>query len=122
MQFVEATHIVDILREAGPDGLNVADIAKKVTEIRKGPNDSTDIAEIEPSKISTSIILPLVGAILNVPLIGHILRLLATNHWIRELKPDVFTNNRISSLLDSGKSVEQLKNQFVPFRYRVFPC
>ena len=41
---------------------------------------------------------------------GHLLRLLATHHWIREVKPDVFTNNRLSSYIDSGKSFDQLKN------------
>ena len=40
--------------------------------------------------------------------IGRVLRLLATHHIFREVSPDVFTNNRISSLLDTGKSVEEL--------------
>lgn len=44
---------------------------------------------------------------------GHVLRLLATFHWIREVTPDVFTNNRLSSYIDSGKSAEQLKNACV---------
>lgn len=37
------------------------------------------------------------------------LRLIATFHWVREVKPDVFANNRLSSFMDSGKSTEQLK-------------
>ncbi|KAF9462557.1 hypothetical protein BDZ94DRAFT_1309633 [Collybia nuda] len=41
--------------------------------------------------------------------LAHILRLLATHHILRERKPNVFTANRISSLLDSGKSVSQLR-------------
>ena len=45
--------------------------------------------------------------------VGHILRALATNHWMREVRPGVFANNRVSSLLDSGKTVEQLKNSYV---------
>jgi hypothetical protein len=40
---------------------------------------------------------------------AHILRLLATHHILREVSPDVFTLNRISSLVDSGKSFAELK-------------
>ena len=39
---------------------------------------------------------------------AHILRLLSTHHILRELTPDVFANNRISALMDSGKKVEEL--------------
>ena len=41
-------------------------------------------------------------------LLARILRLLATNHIFTEVSPDVFTNNRLSSVLDTGKSVEEL--------------
>lgn len=41
------------------------------------------------------------------------MRLLATHHITRELRPDVFTNNRISSLIDTGKQVEDLFQTFV---------
>ncbi|KIM80118.1 hypothetical protein PILCRDRAFT_535803 [Piloderma croceum F 1598] len=41
--------------------------------------------------------------------IGRILRCLATNHIFREIAPDVFANNRISSALDTGKSVAAIK-------------
>jgi hypothetical protein len=39
---------------------------------------------------------------------ARVLRLLATNHIFTEVSPDVFTNNRLSSVLDTGKSVEEL--------------
>ena len=39
---------------------------------------------------------------------ARILRLLATNHIFIEMTPDVFSNNRLSSVLDTGKSVEEL--------------
>ena len=39
---------------------------------------------------------------------ARILRLLATNYIFTEVTPDVFANNRLSSTLDSGKSVEEL--------------
>ncbi|KAF6752864.1 hypothetical protein DFP72DRAFT_442350 [Ephemerocybe angulata] len=40
--------------------------------------------------------------------LAHILRLLATHHIFKEVSPDVFGLNRISSLIDSGKNVDQL--------------
>ena len=44
----------------------------------------------------------------HCPLAGHVLRLLATHHVTKEVRPDVFANNRISSAMDSGKSIEEL--------------
>jgi hypothetical protein len=44
---------------------------------------------------------------------GRILRYLATNHIFRELSPDIFANNRASSVLDTGKSVVALKAECV---------
>jgi hypothetical protein len=40
------------------------------------------------------------------------LRLLATNHIFIEVSPDVFAINRLSSVLDSGKSVDELLARF----------
>jgi hypothetical protein len=40
---------------------------------------------------------------------GRVLRYLATNHIFREVSPDVFANNRISSVLDTGKSVATIQ-------------
>lgn len=39
----------------------------------------------------------------------HTLRALATFHWINEINPDVYSNNRLSSFIDSGKSTAELK-------------
>ena len=36
---------------------------------------------------------------------ARILRFLATNHWFTEVAPDVFANNLLSSLLDTGKEI-----------------
>ncbi|KAG5336711.1 Sterigmatocystin 8-O-methyltransferase [Termitomyces sp. J132] len=41
--------------------------------------------------------------------IARILRFLATRHVFREAKPNVFANNRISSLLSKNKSVVEIK-------------
>ncbi|KAM6503651.1 S-adenosyl-L-methionine-dependent methyltransferase [Amanita muscaria] len=40
--------------------------------------------------------------------LARCLRYLATYHIYKELEPDVFTNNRISSVLDTGKSVKEI--------------
>ncbi|VDC00539.1 unnamed protein product [Peniophora sp. CBMAI 1063] len=52
----------------------------------------------------------LIGKRINVDAsrTSHILRLLATQHILREVKPDVFALNRVSALLDSGKPFEAL--------------
>ncbi|KAF9261937.1 S-adenosyl-L-methionine-dependent methyltransferase [Marasmius fiardii PR-910] len=38
--------------------------------------------------------------------LSRLLRVLATNHFYREVTPDVFANTRISSILDTGKPSE----------------
>ncbi|SJL09409.1 uncharacterized protein ARMOST_12787 [Armillaria ostoyae] len=40
--------------------------------------------------------------------LARMLRLLATEHIFKEVTPDVFAHNRISSLLDTGKLVDKL--------------
>lgn len=40
--------------------------------------------------------------------LARILRQLATNHVFKEIAPNVFAHNLISSVLDSGKEVEDL--------------
>lgn len=42
--------------------------------------------------------------------LAHIFRLLATHHIIREREPNIFTLNRLSSIVDSGKSTDELKD------------
>ncbi|KAJ7595679.1 hypothetical protein C8J56DRAFT_883856 [Mycena floridula] len=43
--------------------------------------------------------------------LAHLLRLLATRHIFREVSPNVFANNRLSSIIDTGKSFEELKKK-----------
>ncbi|KAJ7849664.1 hypothetical protein B0H14DRAFT_2356076, partial [Mycena olivaceomarginata] len=43
----------------------------------------------------------------------HILRLLATHHILREAAPDVFTADRISSLIDAGEPLRELVAKYV---------
>ncbi|KAI5117485.1 hypothetical protein M0805_009548 [Coniferiporia weirii] len=39
--------------------------------------------------------------------LARVLRFLATNHWFREVAPDVFAHNLLSSLLDTGKEITE---------------
>ncbi|KAF5365406.1 hypothetical protein D9757_011662 [Collybiopsis confluens] len=73
---VAEASITEIIREAGPQGCHVDDIAKK-------------------NGMSA----------LNI---ARVLRPLATQHIFREVSPNVFANNRISILLDTGKSYEEI--------------
>ncbi|KAI0265261.1 S-adenosyl-L-methionine-dependent methyltransferase [Russula aff. rugulosa BPL654] len=66
-------HVAEILRDAGPKGKHVSEIAKPT--------------KVHPGKLA------------------RILRLLGTNYIFTEVSPDVFANNRLSSVLDTGKSV-----------------
>ncbi|OSC97041.1 S-adenosyl-L-methionine-dependent methyltransferase [Trametes coccinea BRFM310] len=92
MRFLEEAHVVEILREASPDGLRVGDIHRAIIDLR--PEASRpDPTVFTPSRL------------------GHILRLLATAHWLREVAPDRFANNRRSSYVDSGKSLKQLREE-----------
>lgn len=53
LQFLEASNIVEILREAGPSGLHVKEIAHKASELRRQKNDAEpESIEFDPSKIS----------------------------------------------------------------------
>ncbi|KAJ3569053.1 hypothetical protein NP233_g5308 [Leucocoprinus birnbaumii] len=76
MRLFEASHVPEILREAGPAGLHVNIISKK-----------NGVDKIK---------------------LAHILRLLATHHIVRELSPDVFALNRISSTIDTGKDLRDI--------------
>lgn len=46
-----------------------------------------------------------IADILNL---ARILRILAAYHIFTEIAPDIFAHNRISSALDTGKSVEEI--------------
>ncbi|KAH9994290.1 S-adenosyl-L-methionine-dependent methyltransferase [Russula vinacea] len=71
-----STHVAEVLRDAGPKGKHVLEIAQPT--------------KVHPVKLA------------------RVLRLLATSHIFKEVSPDVFANNRLSSALDTGKSVEEL--------------
>ncbi|KAH9993417.1 hypothetical protein BJV77DRAFT_366374 [Russula vinacea] len=76
MKTAISTHVAEILRDAGPKGKQVLEIAQPT--------------KVHPGKLA------------------RVLRILATNHIFKEVSPDIFANNRLSSALDTGKSVEEL--------------
>ncbi|KAJ7496660.1 O-methyltransferase [Mycena latifolia] len=78
----------EIIREAGPQGCHVDEIAKKngMDPITIGNNPPTTLLH------SADDIIP-----------ARVLRPLATQHIFREVSPNVFAHNRISILLDTGK-------------------
>jgi hypothetical protein len=55
-----------------------------------------------------------------VPLSAHtarILRYLASRHVFTEVTPDVYANNRISSILAKAKPLEELKKEYVNYNH-----
>ena len=53
MQFLEATHTVEILREAGPDGLHVNELARRIDKVlASGQNGTASAGLVDPDKLS----------------------------------------------------------------------
>jgi hypothetical protein len=93
MRLLEASHTVEILRDAGPDGMHVKDIAERNgAESGKLGAYFSFLVRLSSFSFADARSHP-----------AHILRLLATHHILLERTPDVFATNRISSLVDSGK-------------------
>jgi hypothetical protein len=105
IRILEASHIVEILREAGAPGLHIKSISEQ--------------SGIEASKLGQSLAAAIHMASTYALSLAHILRLLATHHILREVTPDVFATNRISSLIDSGKSTRELSEFQASGRYVV---
>jgi hypothetical protein len=108
-----STHVAEILRDAGPQvpfrffvalpvPLNLTLWLLRVYTHERSPSRRAFILksfvsiEIERN-VSTH----------SVPS-ARVLRLLATNHIFIEVSPDVFAKNRLSTVLDTGKPVEEL--------------
>ncbi|KIK56925.1 hypothetical protein GYMLUDRAFT_75954 [Collybiopsis luxurians FD-317 M1] len=53
--------------------------------------------------------------------IARILRLLTNNHIFREVSPDVFASNRLSSVLDTGKPAKEVVSQSLAERHAGTP-
>ncbi|PPQ95286.1 hypothetical protein CVT26_014860 [Gymnopilus dilepis] len=88
------SNVTEILREGGPDGVHINDIGAKNGQ--------------DPQKIGGVVYLVQCTASLNRSDLGRFLRMLANNHIYREVRPDVFANTRISSMLDTLKASEEI--------------
>ncbi|KAH8111778.1 S-adenosyl-L-methionine-dependent methyltransferase [Phellopilus nigrolimitatus] len=69
------------------EAANIAEIIRPVGSKGMHVNDIAAKSNTDPKKLS------------------RVLRYLATNHWFREVNPDIFAHNLLSSLLDTGKEV-----------------
>lgn len=56
--------------------------------------------------------------VLTILFTARLLRYLATKLVFREVRPDTFANNRISSVFDTGKSTDTLRLRYVPYDHR----
>ncbi|KAF7333316.1 putative S-adenosyl-L-methionine-dependent methyltransferase [Mycena venus] len=92
---VAESSTAEIIREAGPQVLKfLATWSRRATPTFNRGCHINDIAKkngMDPTKIA------------------RVLRPLATQHIFRELSPDVFAHNRISALIDTGKSFEAIQ-------------
>ncbi|KAJ6576453.1 O-methyltransferase-domain-containing protein [Mycena vulgaris] len=70
--------VPEILRDAGPEGLHVVDIVQKS------------------------------GSGVDSDKLARIMRYLANSHFYREVKSDVFAHTMTSSILDTGKSIQEI--------------
>ncbi|KAF9235949.1 hypothetical protein BU15DRAFT_50734, partial [Melanogaster broomeanus] len=86
LRLVEHLHIAEILRESDAErqqGLHITDITNVI-------HAHTSSDYVDPTNLV------------------HALRLLSTHHIFRETAPDTFAITRVASLLDSGKSVQDV--------------
>ncbi|KAF8992612.1 O-methyltransferase [Cyathus striatus] len=87
LRVAENLNIPEILRDADPNGMHVIEIGMKVG--------------VDHNKMGRFISYSLKPAMIAY-FAARILRVLTTHHIFQEIKPDVFTNNRISSFFDTG--------------------
>ncbi|PAV21548.1 S-adenosyl-L-methionine-dependent methyltransferase [Pyrrhoderma noxium] len=83
---VEELNVAEIIRSEGEKGMHVKDILARCH------------LKVDPKKLT------------------RILRFLATNHWFREVSPNIFAHNLLSSLLDTGK--DPLTPSFTQTKHR----
>jgi hypothetical protein len=114
---VNRAHVPEILREAGPKVVTSSWSAERFRAdgfASKGMHVINIAAKsnINPRKLCESFmntLFALVADTRSAPL----LRFLAVRCIFKEVAPDVFANNRLSLLMDTGKSVEEILREYV---------
>ncbi|KDQ29760.1 hypothetical protein PLEOSDRAFT_27563 [Pleurotus ostreatus PC15] len=81
LRFVNDHNVADLLKEAGPKGLDAKEIGKQI------------------------------GA--NLIVLARCLRYLATRHIFREVSPNAFANNRLSSVLVKSKPFKDIETDLM---------
>ncbi|KAF9498874.1 S-adenosyl-L-methionine-dependent methyltransferase [Pleurotus eryngii] len=81
LSFVNDHNVADLLKEAGPQGLDAKEIGRKISV------DGVYVAQC--------------------------LRYLATRHIFREVKPNVFANNRLSFALVKSKPFKEIESDMI---------
>ncbi|KAF8825705.1 hypothetical protein HHX47_DHR6000182 [Lentinula edodes] len=89
MGFIVDVNIPEILKEAGTQGLHVDELS-----------------------LATGIGSSYIG---EYPRSSRVLRYLATRHFFKEVSPNVFAHNRLSSLLTKAKSLKEIKEESVEY-------
>ncbi|EJD51352.1 S-adenosyl-L-methionine-dependent methyltransferase [Auricularia subglabra TFB-10046 SS5] len=80
-----------------PSALRVASVTNAAECIRETGPQGAHVKDI------------VAGTVVDPAKLARVLRLLVSRHIFREVSPDVFANNRLSSLLDTGKSIAELR-------------
>ena len=117
MRTAISTHVAEILRDAGSKVMLCRIITPKKPAHILSRRENRCWKSLNPPRftpenwagIKDQEVLLFVDYILS----ARVLRILATNHISKEVSPDVFANNRLSSALDTGKSIEELLTRLV---------
>jgi hypothetical protein len=95
------THTAEILRDAGME------VRIRCSSKICSSDDTTQGMHVKDIARPTNI---------DPAKLARVLRLLATNHIFVEVAPDVFANNRLSYVLDTGKSLDEIIARYVRTR------
>jgi len=106
-----ATQLIAILRP--PVMSLVAAVGSQHISTAIGAVEAMNVPEILHSAGSKGLHVTEIAKDANTDVgkLGRILRLLATVHIFREVTPNVFANNRLSSVMDSGKTWEEIRTK-----------
>lgn len=117
MRTAVSTHVAEILRGAGPKVTVHPSIILHLPSTFLLRRENTFLKLLSLPMCTQGNWVRVRGLLIHchsLVLPARILRLLATNHIFVEVSPDEFANNRLSSVLDTGKSIEELLARLAP--------